>query len=268
VRSAEEKERPSISPRKRWMLYGCLAAGGAFLTIGLLVGASRETLLLRASVLALGLALAALLAVLIWNVIAIRSHLGGLVEAGRSIEVAIRDLQKTPATKGNAADQTIDRNAGGGQRVQEQERVEFIPPVRTDKEPEVENITETVVSISDEPRKSVLPFAQSVRDFLSNVRDANIPTMSVEPKNLRPGILEANANGRLILINPNEDRRCEVVPAFDRVLIGEEIRNYDEFFECSNPRSGQVWIAEPALVEAREISGEWSLRKKGRLEVR
>lgn len=268
MQSAGDKERPSISLRKRWLLYGSLAAGGAFLTVGLLVGASRERLLLRASVLALGLALGALLAVLIWNVIAIRSQLGGLVEAGRSIEVAIRGLGKLPATNGNAADQAVDQNEGGAQRVQVTGRGEFIQPVPADEEPKVENITETVVAISDEPRKSVLPFAQSVRDFLSNLQNANIPTTSVEPKNLRPGILEASANGRLMLIAPNAHGECEVVPAFERVLIGEEIRNYDEFFDCANPRSGQVWVVEPALVTPREVSGEWSLQKKGRLEVR
>lgn len=272
--AGENIERAS-SRRKKWLIVAACAVAGALLTLGVLIGASRESLVLRASVLALGFALATLLAVLIWNVIAIKNQLGRLVDAGRSIEDAIREskwqapqdpapFERTAESQGSQSREDLtttpvvieERSQGS---VDESDRVEI---------PQDEDILKAATEIDKEPRKAVSALRQSVREVVNSLQKSSIATRTVELKNLRPGILEASANGRLLLIDRNDGGRCEVIPAFERVQIGDEIRNYDEFFECANPKGGQVWIEEPALVAPLEIPGEWELQKKGRLVVR
>jgi hypothetical protein len=41
---------------------------------------------------------------------------------------------------------------------------------------------------------------------------------------------------------------------------------YEQFYNCRRPTAGEVWIAEPAVVE--RAAGGWRLRQKGLLEVR
>jgi hypothetical protein len=42
--------------------------------------------------------------------------------------------------------------------------------------------------------------------------------------------------------------------------------HYEQFYDCTRPTAGEVWVNEPAVVDP--VDGGWRLRDKGILEVK
>jgi hypothetical protein len=58
-----------------------------------------------------------------------------------------------------------------------------------------------------------------------------------------------------------------IVPRTVRFQAQEDFYNhYEQFYECTRPTAGEVWVNEPAVVDP--VDGGWRLRDKGILEVK
>jgi hypothetical protein len=63
------------------------------------------------------------------------------------------------------------------------------------------------------------------------------------------------------------DELLYVVPRIGYFQTKQDFYNYyDRYYECARPAAGTVWIVQPAVVD--RVSGGWTLREKGELEVR
>jgi hypothetical protein len=58
-----------------------------------------------------------------------------------------------------------------------------------------------------------------------------------------------------------------IVPRTVRFQAQEDFYNhYEQFYDCTRPTAGEVWVNEPAVVDP--VDGGWRLRDKGILEVK
>ncbi|HEX8119181.1 MAG TPA: hypothetical protein VF521_18025 [Pyrinomonadaceae bacterium] len=81
---------------------------------------------------------------------------------------------------------------------------------------------------------------------------------------------DLSSNGALVLVkNPPavRDGTSYVVPSIDYFLSEQDyVKNYSNYFDCSEQQAGYVWIDKPASV--RKVADGWKLVDKGILEVR
>lgn len=110
-------------------------------------------------------------------------------------------------------------------------------------------------------------FPTAAEDYLNKNRRGAV----VVKTDFQNGILvqDSEGSGELMLVrDPSApDELLYAVPRIGYFQTKQDFLNYyDRYYECSRPSAGMVWIVQPAVVD--RVSGGWSLREKGELEVR
>jgi len=81
---------------------------------------------------------------------------------------------------------------------------------------------------------------------------------------------DQSSNGALVLVkNPPavRDGTSYVVPSIDYFLSEQDyVKNYSNYFDCSEQQAGYVWIDKPAVVT--KVADGWRLVDRGVLEVK
>jgi hypothetical protein len=81
---------------------------------------------------------------------------------------------------------------------------------------------------------------------------------------------DQSSNGALVLVkNPPavSDGTSYVVPSIDYFLSEQDyVKNYSNYFDCSEQQAGYVWIDKPAVVT--KVADGWRLVDRGVLEVK
>lgn len=110
-------------------------------------------------------------------------------------------------------------------------------------------------------------FPAAAEEYLNkNRRDALV----VKP-DFQNGILvqDAEGQGEFMLVRDYSapDELLYVIPRIGYFQTKQDfLTYYAKCYECARPSAGTVWIIQPAVVD--RISGGWTLREKGELEVR
>jgi hypothetical protein len=117
------------------------------------------------------------------------------------------------------------------------------------------------------PRIEEPSFPAAAEEYLNRNRRGAV----VVKTDFQNGILvrDSEENGELVLVRDLDapDELLYAVPRIGYFQTKQDFLNYyDRYYECSRPSAGTVWIVQPAVVD--KVSGGWSLREKGELEVR
>ena len=59
----------------------------------------------------------------------------------------------------------------------------------------------------------------------------------------------------------------EVIPSYARFTSSQDFAHYQKFYDCEQPSAGEVFIVEPALAAYDAASGQYHLKRKGRLQI-
>lgn len=110
-------------------------------------------------------------------------------------------------------------------------------------------------------------FPAAAEDYLNKNRRGAV----VVKTDFHNGILvqDSEGSGEFMLVRDLNapDELFYAVPRIGYFQTKQDFLNYyDRYYECSRPSAGTVWIVQPAVVD--RVSGGWSLREKGELEVR
>lgn len=85
----------------------------------------------------------------------------------------------------------------------------------------------------------------------------------------RPEILQqANDDGPFMLLPDDGTRNIyKVLPGVPRFQSSQDYSHFAYFYDCDQPSSGELLILEPALATYDESAGQWTLKRKGRLQI-
>ncbi len=220
------------------------------------------------------LVLTAALAILVWLVLSMRNEvrslgsLRGLEKAGQENPKEIASVLDKLIARVDSLEQIV---GGLTQRREKSDATAREVPgaeTREDMAGHLASPSAIAAAHSGVGADNVGVFPRSVREYLGDLRDRGIPIRYVELKNLRADILTEDPKGGLVLVNTGGEGVFQLVPAFDRLLTGNEIRTYSEFFVCEKPSPGDVWIDTPAIAVCHTAEGEWRIDRKGVLEIR
>ncbi len=110
-------------------------------------------------------------------------------------------------------------------------------------------------------------FPAAAEDYLNRNRRSAV----VVKPDFQNGILvqDAEGQGEFMLVRDHSapDELLYVIPRTGYFQTKQDfLTYYAKYYECARPSAGTVWIVQPAVVD--RVSGGWSLREKGELEVR
>jgi hypothetical protein len=111
------------------------------------------------------------------------------------------------------------------------------------------------------------PAVATAAELLARSRSQGI---SVKAVVFRPETLQRAKEGEAVyLVAPDERRRgfYVVLPNVPRFSSSQDYSYFTHFYDCDQPASGEILIAEPALASYDDHRDEWTLSKKGRLQI-
>ena len=123
-------------------------------------------------------------------------------------------------------------------------------------------------TVPPETERIIVTFPISAADFLNDAQSS----ASIVRRDVGHDIIVCGPGGRgeLALLDQTDsfgNKQCIVIPRITSFRSAETYFNlYREYYECSRPSRGDVWIIEPAIVH--KVQGGWRVTRKGVLEVR
>lgn len=130
------------------------------------------------------------------------------------------------------------------------------PTIRRREEPSVERVAHVPVA----------PKIVSATEYLAHAGNNAIRAKAVM---FRPEILQqANDDGPFVLLPDDGTRNIyKVLPGVPRFQSSQDYSHFAYFYDCDQPSSGELLILEPALAAYDESAGQWTLKRKGRLQI-
>ncbi|MBL8191605.1 MAG: hypothetical protein JNK38_26540 [Acidobacteria bacterium] len=106
----------------------------------------------------------------------------------------------------------------------------------------------------------------SVREYLTRFGSSAIKAQAVM---FRPEVLQqSDDDGPYVLIqNDSSHDTYKVIPSVPRFQSSQDYSHFSHFYDCDQASSGEVLIVEPALARYDGSIGQWTLLRKGRLQV-
>lgn len=106
----------------------------------------------------------------------------------------------------------------------------------------------------------------SVREYLTRFGSSAIKAQAVM---FRPEVLQqSDDDGPYVLIqNDGSHDTYKVIPSVPRFQSSQDYSHFSHFYDCDQASSGEVLIVEPALARYDGSIGQWTLLRKGRLQV-
>jgi len=120
------------------------------------------------------------------------------------------------------------------------------------------------------PRISIpvatIPKILPASDYLHRAGNSAIRAKAVM---FRPEVLQqADADGPYVLmLHDGSYTTYQVIPGVPRFQSPQDYSHFAYFYECEQPSSGELLIVEPALATYDDSARQWTLQRKGRLQI-
>lgn len=111
------------------------------------------------------------------------------------------------------------------------------------------------------------PVVTTAAELLARARLQGVNAKAVV---FRPEKLQRAHDGDgIYLVTPDERRRGSyvVLPNVPRFSSSQDYSYFSHFYECDHPAAGEIYITEPALASYDGARDEWTLSKKGRMQI-